>query len=55
VNDVLAAVGGKQVVSVEELISFIEEFDVGDLVPITVDRIGKARRIETLNLHVRTY
>ena len=55
VNDIVLAVGGKPVTSVEELISIIEEFDVGDLVPITLQRIGRDGKPHTVDLNVRTY
>lgn len=51
-GDVIVAVGGKTVTLLEELLSIIEEFDIGDLVPITVQRSDPPTRVD---LHIRTY
>lgn len=55
VNDIVLAVGGKAVTSVEELISIIEEFDIGDLVPITVQRFASDGTPHRVDVNIRTY
>lgn len=51
-GDIIVAVGGKTVSFIEDLLSIIEEFDIGDLVPITVQRSNPPTRVD---LHIRTY
>lgn len=52
----MIAVGSQPVSSVEEFLSTIEEFDVGDLVPLTLDRYDLSKnRFEKQDLHVRTF
>ncbi|GMH38725.1 hypothetical protein BSKO_06609 [Bryopsis sp. KO-2023] len=54
-GDVIVSVGGQEVTNVEEFLSTIEEFDVGDLVPLTVDRHDPSTgRSELKDVHVRT-
>lgn len=55
VHDIVTAIGGTQVTSLEELVSIIEAFDVGDIVPITVQRIGADGHPSLITLNVRTF
>eukprot|EP00210_Caulerpa_lentillifera_P000128 g123.t1 len=56
-GDIIVAIGGKPVALLEELLSIIEEFDVGDLVPITVQRFSPNFNKPPIyvDLHIRTY
>jgi S1-C subfamily serine protease len=45
-GDVIMAVGGQRVACVEDLISAIERFSVGDQVPLTVRRDGRSLDVQ---------
>ena len=45
-GDVITAVGGQRVACVEDLIADIERFSVGDQVPLTVQREGRALGVQ---------
>ena len=55
VNDIIVAIGDVPVTSVEELISAIEAFDVGDSVPVTLQRVGSDGKAFLVNVAVWTY
>lgn len=55
-GDVVVAVGSQPVTSVEEFLSTIEEFDVGDLVPLTLYRYDQStNQFRKQDVHVRTF
>lgn len=45
-GDVITAVGGQRIVSVEDLVSAIEQFSIGDRVPLTIRRDGRQLDIQ---------
>ena len=45
-GDVITAVGGQRIVSVEDLVSAIEHFSIGDRVPLTIRRDGRQLDIQ---------
>ncbi len=45
-GDVITAVGGQRIVSVEDLVSAIEQFSIGDRVPLSIKRDGRQLDIQ---------
>lgn len=45
-GDVITAVGGQKIVSVEDLVSAIERFSLNDQVPLTIRRDGKVLDVQ---------